>query len=299
LKQNNIHQMTALSFFRGVSFRSIGKRRAGFTLIELLVVIAIIAILAAMLLPALSKAKLKATQAACTSNEKQLALAWVMYCGDNRENVVNFDLKNGPKGDKPWRYQTPPVAPVIPPGTPQQEAYKITFRAGVKQGALGDYLKDPDVIHCPGDIRATKPIGTGTTTSGWFAWGSYSGIGTLNGEVPEIYKQSDIQHTSERMLWVEENDPRGENLGSWIMNGGTPPGFRDAAIGDSPAAFHGNSSTFNFADGHAESHKWRDGATIIYAKSMSDQKYNNKPSFAAAPNDTIFLAQRYVTSKNK
>jgi prepilin-type N-terminal cleavage/methylation domain-containing protein/prepilin-type processing-associated H-X9-DG protein len=276
------------------------KKFRAFTLIELLVVIAIIAILAAMLLPALAQAKLKAQQAACVSNEKQLGLAWVMYCGDSRDYVVNFDIKNGPKGDKPWRYQTPPVPPGIPPGTSQQEAYKITLRAGVKQGALAEYLKSEDVIHCPGDVRATKPVGTGTTITGWFAWASYSGIGTLNGENPQVYKQTDISHPSERMLWIEENDPRGENLGSWIMNGGTPlSSFTDAGTIDSPASFHGSSSTFNFADGHVEARKWLDGAMIKYAKSMDSNKYGSAPSYAQAPIDVLFLAKRYVTTLNK
>ena len=112
-----------------------------------MVVIAIIAILAAMLLPALSQAKLKATQAACISNEKQLALAWTMYCGDSREYVVNFDIKDSLKGDKPWRYQIPPVPPIISSGISQEDSFKITFRAGVRKGALAEYLKNEYVIN--------------------------------------------------------------------------------------------------------------------------------------------------------
>ncbi len=270
------------------------SRPTAFTLIELLVVIAIIAILAAMLLPVLSKAKQKAKSGTCRSNLKQLAYGWMMYCDDNRDYIVNFDLKDGPTPnvDKPWRYRVN--------GSPTTlDQYMLSFRTGFKQGALAPYLLNPDVAHCPGDPRASCPVGSGDSPSGWFSWGSYSGIGTLNGEHPQLYKRTELRHPADMFLWLEENDPRGENLGSWIMNAGTPPNFAGSSVIDSPAVFHVDASTFNYADGHVASRKWRDPALIAYAASMNTKKYNSgRPSAAQTPIDCPWLARSYATTQN-
>jgi len=260
-------------------------------LIELLVVIAIIAILAALLLPALTKAKQKATAAACLSGNKQLALAWAMYADEHLNRMVNTYTAPNAKGDKPWRYVTPPVAPQIPVGSKPEQVKLITYREGYKQGALYPYASNPDIAHCPGDTRIRL---TGTS----FAWCSIAGVGPLNGETAELYKTTELKHPSEMIVWIEESDSRGENLGSWIMNSASLPNFTGASFIDSPAVFHINSSTFGFADGHASARKWMDAATVAYAASMDYNKYDKRPGAAATPRDAPWVARRYPTARN-
>ena len=268
-------------------------RTRGFTLIELLVVIAIIAILAGLLLPVLNRAKQAALVSTCLSNQKQLAAAWVMYCDDNSDRLINFDDILNATRDIPWQFFTPNPLPVVPAGTGAQDRQALYFRTGFYQGGLAKYCPNADVCHCPADVRNKLPVGQG------FSFGSLSPVGSLNGEQPSLYKKSDITHASERYLWVEENDPRGENEGSWIMSQGTPPNFANSQLIDSPAAFHaGTSSTFSWADGHSSKRQWMDPAVLAYALSMNTGKYSAAPIYFAAPRDVLFLALGYPSKTN-
>jgi len=269
------------------------ERHAGFTLIELLVVIAIIAILAALLLPALAGAKAKAWTINCISQQKQLALAWNMYADDNQERIV-MAWPLPPGYDLPWLYNPPPQLPIFTAGTSPEAWDTILVQAGYKQGALYPYAPNPAVLHCPADSRNKLKVPK-------FAYRSVSLIGSLNGGEAELYKKTEVMHPSERYFGVEEYDPRGEAIGDWNLIQGTPPTFAGAHMVDSPAAFHsGNSSTFTWIDGHATCRKWRDAAMLAHALSSDPNKYygSSPPTIVTAPNDMFFFARGYPTRAN-
>ena len=150
----------------------------GFTLIELLVVIAIIAILMAILMPALNRAREQGKRAACLSNLKQLTLSWIMYADDNDDRIVN--------GEAHWAPTADPVAPVPTSGPHKGERYWVgndcanNYMMGeqrpqdiqiqaIRLGALFTYCKTENLYRCPTGIRGEmRTYSTGYGMNGCF-----------------------------------------------------------------------------------------------------------------------------------
>ena len=233
--------------------------RAGFTLIELLVVIAIIAILAALLLPALAQAKRKADTISCINNLKQLVLASIVYgldYGDcwpsNGPGDSNVDLVNPPANYVPR---------VWAEGREASNLYDDLTAAGMvseRLSLLAPYAKNKGIFRCPGDRQQWKVNGKSVLRPRSFGMNAYVGwVGDPWSGMPDakkyriMRKTPDAKNASTVFIFGEIN-PNSICRPMFGINMDTQ------TIYHYPGNYHGLRSNFSFVDGHAETHRWKD-----------------------------------------
>jgi prepilin-type N-terminal cleavage/methylation domain-containing protein/prepilin-type processing-associated H-X9-DG protein len=247
----------------------IQQRKAGFTLIELLVVIAIIAILAAMLLPALSRAKTKAQGVSCLNNTKQLAVAWIMYSDDHGTVLV----ANRPKAE--IQFGLNPDSWIL--GDISYGRAEGTNTAFLINALLGPYLKSTAVYKCPADQTLTTIGGV-----------SYPRVRSISmnlllGNNNKLKKMSDLVDPRPVMTWVFiDEHPDTLNDGQWYMN-------NKLEWTDYPASYHNGAGGLSFADGHSEIRKWQEAST---RQPVTGSSRPPQADVSSTPRDARWMLQR-------
>ena len=268
----------------------------GFTLIELLVVIAIIAILAAMLLPALTRAKDSSKGVLCMNNTRQLMVAWRLYADENADRLTgSFAGGLGPEWDGGGFMDFTANNPV-----------NYDIHANLTQSPLWPYCsKSPAIFKCPADrstvlnnlgqrVSRVRSISMNPFMGG--PDGSVFGGALMNNATCQTFKTlAGVGQPSKMMVFLDENeDSINDGWFALSMNGYPSSPAADTIV-NWPAYYHNRAAGFAFSDGHSEIHHWLDGRTMPPVRDMTlVQNLNGTPS---PNNPDVFWLQDHASVK--
>ncbi len=229
--------------------------RKAFTLIELLVVIAVIAILMAILLPALNRAREQGKRAACLSNLKNLTLAWMMYADENDDRLVNGDTEEYTSMYSPGGGHYNELAWVR---KDWDTTDPIRRKNAILNGALFPYAKTLKVYRCPTGKISMDEYRLYTVVDAMNCV-ALSGCGP---GVKMLKKRLEIKDPAYRFVFLDDGGTSGSTLGGWTCY------VKEERWWDPPPIRHGNGTTFSYADGRSDHMKWRDNRTIDFGRLM-------------------------------
>jgi len=267
------------------------NKRKAFTLIELLVVIAIIALLMAILIPALNVVREQARGMNCLANQRSLAMAYIMYANENDSRIcggyVAYDPVNGipPWVKGPLKYSGPKMVALGEGEVTVEQRIN-----GIKAGELYKYIGETKAYHCPGDRRYRQGTSVGIE---YTIYRSYSLPNYMRATQPTDEKiLMNFKFPGKKMLFVEDF------YDGLIMNHNPSWAYepRTHSLWDPLGLNHSDSCTFSFVDGHAALKKWTDKRTLIYFRSRlqaASLGFGRKEKFNPPNDDLYWLDEHY------